>query len=235
MKEVYLWAGRLSPSWVGASLAFRFRRLGCPGLRSRSESASLLGTPVTFSGCLRLLFFLLLLLPPPPPFPPARWTMGPPRASRDFWVSNRSSVCDLLGFLGLPGFSWGPLTPSSATRESPLRGSPPRCYALASPDRPGGVSKKPCGGLKSDDSFRDGSLPVENGGAVKSQKVTTVPHLRPKRVLCLPGREARSCKVRCDFASPPCPARPREGDFLVFAGKKHFPPPSAVTEGRRRG
>ena len=223
MKEVYLWAGRLSPSWVGASLAFRFRRLGCPGLRSRSESASLLGTPVTFSGCLRLLFFLLLLLLPPP-FPPARWTMGLPRASRDFWVSNRSSVCDLLGFLGLPGFSWGPLTPSSAARESPLRGSPPRCYAL--PDRPGGVSKKPCGGLKSDDSFRDGSLPVEKRGAVKSQKVTTVSHLRPKIVLGPPGRESRSPSSRCDFASPPCPAGPREGYFFSFRWKETRPPPS---------
>ena len=178
---------------------------------------------MTFSGCLRLLFFLLLLLLPPP-VPPARWTMGPPRASRDFWVSNRSSVCDLLGFLGLPGFSWGPLTPSSATRESPLRGSPPRCYALASPDRLGGVSKKPCGGLKSDDSFRDGSLPVEKRGAVKSQKVTTVSHLRPKRSLCIPGREARSATLWCDFASPHVPPSPGRV-FFWFSLERNTSPP----------
>ena len=95
----------------------------------------------------------------------------------------------------------------------------PRCYAIWLPlTALAGSLRSPARGLKSDDSFRDGSLPVENGGAVKSQKVTTVPHLRPKRVLCIPGREARSCKVRCDFASPPCPARPREGVFLGFAG-----------------
>ena len=66
-------------------------------------------------------------------------------------------------------------------------------YTLGRP----GASVGPLGSLarelKSDDSFTDGSVSVETGGAVKVQKVTTVSHLRPKIVPGTPRREARPC------------------------------------------